>query len=142
MIKKFIWGILFAIAAVIVVAWLTQDQWLPQWNQELAEESVEYRERGLSLGETANQQSCLDEALASFNTCSGFACTIKHGKFLKACLEVASPAKGFCDEVPEFNEEPTEDDKSWARHYCWDRDIRGEGCRLLMRQQQLFCSQQ
>lgn len=142
MIKKIIWGILFLIAAVIFGAWLTQDMWLPQWNQDLAQQSTEYREKGLALGQTADQQVCFDEALTSFNQCSGFACTITHGKFLKACWENAAPTEGFCEGVPAYNEEKTEDEKSWARHECWGRDIRGEGCRLLMRQQQLLCSEQ
>ncbi|MGH1462871.1 MAG: hypothetical protein ACRBB6_12630 [Neptuniibacter sp.] len=142
MMKKVIWGILFAIVAVIFAAWLTQDRWLPQWNDELAEQSKQFRANGLALGEQSDQQVCFDEALTSFNQCSGFACTITHGKFLKACWEKAAPTEGFCDDVPEYKEEKSEDDKSWARHECWGRDIRGEGCRLLMRQQQLMCSQQ
>lgn len=142
MIKKLIWGVLLLIVGGILLAWLTQDHWLPGWNKDLADQSVEYRNRGKAFGAQADQQACLDEALMSFNQCSGFACTIKHGKFLKACWAEAQPTEGFCNEVPAFNEERSEDDKSWARHACWSRDIRGEGCRLLMRQQQLFCSQQ
>lgn len=141
MIKKFIWATLFVIVGGIFIAWLTQDLWLPGWNKELQDKSVEFRERGLSFGERADQQACLDEALTSFNTCSGFACTITHGKFLKACWENAAPTEGFCEGVPVYSEKPSDDDKSWARHACWDRDIRGEGCRLLMRQQQFLCSQ-
>lgn len=142
MLKKIIWSILFLIVAGIFIAWLTQDKWLPGWNQELAQQSQDFTQRGSTFGETADQQACLEEALTSFNRCSGFACTISHGKFLKACWQQATPSEGFCNEVPAFSEELSEDDKSWARHACWGRDIRGEGCRLLMRQQQLFCSKQ
>ncbi|WP_415892899.1 hypothetical protein ACMXYN_17605 [Neptuniibacter sp. PT8_73] len=141
MVKKIVWGILLLLAAGIFLAWLTQDKWLPGWNQELADQNNEFQQRGLALGQKADQQTCLEEALSSFNQCSGFSCTIKHGKFLKACLQNASPSENFCKDVPEFREERTEDDKSWARHACWSRDVRGEGCRLLMRQQQLFCSE-
>lgn len=141
MISKFIWGTLFVIAGGIFVAWVVQDQWLPEWNKELADRSAEFRSNGLEFGKTADQQACFDEALTSFNRCSGFACTITHGKFLKACWETAELTEGFCEGVPAYNEKPSDDDKSWARHACWDRDIRGEGCRLLMRQQQFLCSQ-
>ncbi|WP_415889706.1 hypothetical protein ACMXYV_17680 [Neptuniibacter sp. SY11_33] len=141
MVKKIIWGILLLLVAGTFLAWLTQDKWLPGWNQELADQNNEFQQRGLELGQKSDQQTCLEEALSSFNQCSGFSCTIKHGKFLKACLNNASPSENFCKDVPEFREERTEDDKSWARHACWSRDVRGEGCRLLMRQQQLFCSE-
>lgn len=142
MVKKIILGILVSIVLVIAIAWITQDRWLPQWNQELAQQSVEYRDRGVAYAQTHDQAACLEEALTQFNTCSGFACTINHGKFLRACLDNAAATEGFCAEVPEFNEKATEDDKTWARHYCWDRDIRGDGCRLLMKQTQFFCSNQ
>ena len=141
MIKKIIWSILGLIALGIFVAWLTQSYWLSDWNQEQAAEVKLFQERGLALGKEADQQQCLDSALESFNQCSGFTCTVKHGQFLRVCLQHASPSEGFCDEVPAFNEERSEDDKSWARHACWSRDVRGEGCRILMRQQQQFCSQ-
>ncbi|WP_286240601.1 hypothetical protein [Neptuniibacter halophilus] len=142
MVKKIIFGLLLLLAAGIFVAWLTQDHWLPGWNQELAEQSAEYRERGLALGARSDQSGCFEAVLESFDQCSGFACTINHGKYLKACWEKAEPTEHFCDEVPEFKEKPSDDDKSWARHACWSRDIRGEGCRLLMRQQQQLCSSQ
>lgn len=142
MVKKIIWGILLAIVLFIFAAWLTQDRWLPEWNAELAEQSQLFADNGKAFGQSTDQQGCLEEALSSFNQCSGFSCTITHGKFLKACWSVSAVTENFCEDVPAFNDKPTEDDKSWARHACWGRDIRGEGCRLLMRQQQLLCSQQ
>lgn len=142
MIKKMVWGVIFLLVAAVFLAWITQDKWLPDWNKELAEQTTEFQQKGLALGKTADQQTCLEEALLSFNQCSGFSCTIKHGKFLKACWANATPTENFCEGVPEFREKRTEDDKSWARHACWSRDIRGEGCRLLMRQQQQFCSKE
>lgn len=140
MIKKMIWGIILLIVIGIFGAWLTQDSWLPGWNKELAQEVETFQKRGLAFGKTENQQACLEETLTSFDQCSGFTCTVKHGKFLNACLTNASPSESFCKEVPEYKEERSEDDKAWARESCWGRDIRGEGCRLLMRQQQFFCS--
>lgn len=115
-------------------------QWLAEFNAERAEAAARWRNEGLAFGRLNDQQTCLEQTLTNFDGCTGFDCTVNHGRFLKACLETASPSVGFCDGVPEYREEPTEDDKSWAKHACWSRDIRGEGCRLLMRQQQLFCS--
>lgn len=142
MVKKIVLAILLLIVGGIILAWLTQSYWLDDWNQKLADQTTEHRERGLALGREADQSRCFEETLTNFDRCSGFACTISHGKFLKACWSVAKPTPGFCDDVPEFNEERSDDDKSWARHGCWGRDIRGEGCRLLMRQQQQMCSLQ
>lgn len=140
MIKKLVWGVIFVIIIGIFGAWLTQDSWLPGWNAELAQEVEEYERRGLALGKVEGQQACLEETLTSFDQCSGFTCTVKHGKFLNACLAHATPDESFCKNVPVYKEERSEDDKTWARESCWGRDIRGEGCRLLMRQQQFFCS--
>jgi len=141
MIIKAVWATVVLFIICIFAAWLTQDQWLPGWNKELAEETTAFRARGMAYGKKADQQACLEETLTSFDQCSGFACTVKHGKFLNACLKTASPNPDFCKDVPAYSEERSEDDKAWARESCWGRDIRGEGCRLLMRQQQYFCSQ-
>lgn len=140
MIKKAILAILLLLAAGIFVAWATQSHWLPEWNEQLADDAQRYQLEGRELGLKTDQKGCFETTLTRFDTCSGFACTINHGKFLRACWQGAQPTPGFCEGVPEFNEEKTEDEKSWARHSCWERDIRGEGCRLLMRQQQQLCS--
>lgn len=140
MVKKIIWGLVAVIILVIFTAWLTQDHWLPQWNQSIADQTTEYHEKGLSFAATHDQVACLDEALTEYNLCKGFSCTLIHGKFLRACLSEASATEGFCDDVPAFNEKATEDEKTWARHACWDKNIGGDGCRLLMRQQQFFCA--
>ncbi|WP_067867985.1 hypothetical protein [Neptuniibacter marinus] len=142
MIKKLVWGIILLIVLGIFGAWLTQDYWLPEWNKELAEETQLFQEQGGAFGKENDQQACLEQTLSSFDHCSGFACTVKHGKFLNACLKHAAPSPDFCKDVPAYNEKRSDDDKTWARESCWGRDIRGEGCRLLMRQQQFFCSTQ
>lgn len=126
----------------ILIAWFTKDQWLPDWNDELAKAAVEYKEKGLKLGKQTDQQGCLEQALKSFSECTGFACTVNHGIFLKSCWQESRETIGFCNKVPAYTKKATEDAKSWARHSCWDRNIRDEGCRLLMRQQQFFCSKQ
>jgi hypothetical protein len=121
--------------------WSQKDEWLAEFNAERAEEAERFRSAGLEFGQTHDQQACLDKALSDFDSqCSGFSCTVKYGRFLDACLETARPAPAFCEGVPPYREEPSEEDKSWARDTCWGQDIRGEGCRLLLRQQQYFCS--
>jgi hypothetical protein len=114
-------------------------EWLAEFNAERAEAAANWRNDGLVFGRLNNQQACLEQSLSNFDGCTGFDCTVNYGRFLRACLETAQTSEGFCEAVPGFREEPTEDDKAWAKDECWGRNIRGEGCRLLMRQQQLFC---
>lgn len=115
-------------------------EWLAGFNAERAEAAARWRNDGLAFGRLNDQQTCLEQSLRNFDGCTGFECTVNHGRFLKACLETAASSDGFCQDVPAFRDEPTEDDKAWAKDECWGRNVRGEGCRLLMRQQQLFCS--
>ncbi|MBA4503606.1 hypothetical protein [Marinobacterium marinum] len=148
MLKKTILALVLLPVLVFLFLWQVQpawwqaakSEWLADFNAERAEQAAQWRDRGLTFGRGNGQTACLEKALGDFDGCTGFECTVNHGRFLKACLETAEPDEGFCEEVPAFREEPTEDDKTWAKHACWERDIRGEGCRLLMRQQQLFCS--
>lgn len=148
MLKKIILALVLIPVLVAGVLWQLQPawwqaakaEWLADFNAERAELAANWRKDGLAFGRLNDQNSCLDKALAEFDGCTGFQCTIDHGRFLNACLETAAASEGFCEGVPPFREERTEDDKSWAKYGCWDRNIRGEGCRLLMRQQQLFCS--
>jgi hypothetical protein len=147
MLKKIILALILLPLLFILYLWQVnpvwwqqwQQEWLAEFNAEQAQAAQQWRGEGLAFGERNDQQTCLEHSLASFDGCTGFDCTVNHGRFLKACLETATVSEGFCDQVPGFRDEPTEDDKAWAKDECWERNIRGEGCRLLMRQQQLFC---
>lgn len=147
MLKKIILALVLIPMLAGLLLWQVQPawwqaikaEWLADFNAERAEQATLWRDQGLSFGRGNGQTACLEKALSDFDGCTGFECTVNHGRFLRACLESAEPDAGFCDEVPLFREEPTEDDKTWAKHACWERNVRGEGCRLLMRQQQLFC---
>ncbi|SIQ46743.1 hypothetical protein [Marinobacterium stanieri] len=148
MLKKIILALVLIPTLVGVFLWQVQPawwveakaEWLADFNAEREELAATWRNDGLDFGRENAQAACLDKALNDFDGCTGFQCTVNHGRFLNACLETAAATENFCEGVPAFREEPTEDDKSWAKYACWDRNIRGEGCRLLMRQQQLFCS--
>ena len=138
------WKILMALGllalAALVWAWMFGPAWLEGFNTQQQAMKRDFTERGQAFGRQADLQACLDRTLADFDDCGGYDCTLKHDYFLKACLEAAAPTEGFCDNVPAYREKPSEDDKSWARHSCWDMNIRHEGCRLLLRQQQYWCS--
>ncbi len=136
-------GIALLILAVAFGLWYLffSEQWLARFNEERQQDAIEYREKGLSAGQLTDQQGCQDQAISGFDQCrdSNFVCTVNHGVFLKACFETASPSEGFCDDLPEFNETATEEEKDWAKYKCWDMDVRGEGCRLLLRQRLQLC---
>lgn len=148
MLKKIIWALVLLPALLGLFLWQVQPawwlaakaEWLADFNHERAEQAAAWRNDGRAFGQQQDQAACLSKALIEFDGCTGFQCTVNHGRFLRACLEAAAPSDAFCEGVPEFRDKPTEDDKSWAKYACWERNIRGEGCRLLMRQQQLFCS--
>lgn len=143
MVKKIL--LLVLLLALVAGGWFWSQRasWLAEFNAQRAEEAAAYAAAGAAFGGENDQQACLDKALHDFDTrCSGFSCTVKHGRFLDACLEQAAVTPGFCEGVPPYEEKPGEEARSWAREACWARDIRGEGCRLLLRQQQYFCSGQ
>lgn len=139
--KLGIGALVVVIAGALLLLWMANSDWLEDFNAEQNQVFQERIDAGTALGNSANQQQCLDQALQDFDGCLGYQCTVASGKFLKACLVQASPSDGFCEGVPEFRDKPTEDDKDWAKGYCRENNIRGDNCRLLMRQQQLFCSQ-
>ncbi|SIS39867.1 hypothetical protein [Neptunomonas antarctica] len=141
MFKK---SLLIALLLLIIAAiygWINRESWLVGFNQERTAKALQFKQNGAAFGRDNSQQDCLDRSLSQFDGCLGFSCTVNHGLFLKACLSEAAETPDFCKGVPEYHEKATEDDKSWVKYYCWDHDIRGEGCRLLMKQQQYFCSQ-
>ncbi len=141
MLKKSLLIFLLLLVIAAVYGWINRDSWLAGFNQERAVTTARFKQDGESVGKAVDQQECLDRALRQFDGCLGYSCTVNQGVFLKACLSQATESQGFCDGVPEYREKPTEDDKNWAKYYCWDRNIRGEGCRFLMKQQKYFCSQ-
>lgn len=139
--KMGIAALVVVLAGALLTLWMANSGWLEDFNAEQNQVFQERIDAGTALGKTADQQQCLDQALQDFNGCLGYQCTVASGKYLKACLAQAKPSEGFCANVPEFRDKPTEDDKDWAKGYCRENNILGDNCRLLMRQQQLFCSQ-
>ncbi|BBB31602.1 hypothetical protein [Neptunomonas japonica] len=141
MFKKSLLIMLLILVVAAISFWLNRDSWLADFNQERAVITEQFKHDGQAYGQTTDQQNCLDTTLQQFDGCLGFSCTVNQGVFLKACLSQAKASEGFCDGVPEYRETPTEDDKAWAKYYCWNHNIKGEGCRFLMKQQKYFCSQ-
>ncbi len=114
-------------------------QWLSDFNQARESAAAAQHDLGLAFGKQQDQNGCFEKALGDIADCRSPICTIDTGNFLRACWEVSTPVSGFCEGVPAYNEEITEDEKSWARYGCWDMNNKSDGCRILMRQKQQLC---
>lgn len=141
MLKKIVWSLIVILLLTVGYFWLNRDAWLHHFNSGHQAVAKEYRQRGADYGRDHDQQACLDKAMRDFDSqCSGYSCTIRYGVFLRGCLETAQTSPQFCKGVPPYHEKLTEMDKYWAKHLCWGKNIRGDGCVLLLHQQQLLCT--
>lgn len=141
MIKKILLLLLLLGAVMAVAFWFTREEWLQGFNQQRQAEKAEYAAKGRLFAETATQNQCMQQSIKDFGNCLSFDCTVNHGVFLKSCLGSAASSDNFCDGVPLYLDKPTQADKEWLKDQCWDKDINGEGCRFLVKQQIYFCSQ-
>lgn len=140
MIKKLLWLLLAVLVIAALVFYSNKDQWLKEFNQERQQQQSEFIARGNLFGESANQQQCLDKGLELLGNCFSYNCTLDHGAYLRACLQNAQPSTSFCDQVPSYREEASEEDKQWLKDNCWNKNLNGESCRFLFKQQIHFCS--
>lgn len=125
-----------------IYAWLQSPEWLAEWNNEHQQMIAAQRQAGQQFGRTTDQQGCFDQALARTEQCQAteYRCTVQGGTYLKACWEQSQPSLGFCDGIPAYSEEPSEDDKAWVKDRCAALGALSKGCRILVRQQQQLCS--
>lgn len=133
-------GTLVVSLVLAAVAAIMAPQWLEEWNAERAADAKLYRQKGLDFGQQADTQQCMDKALAGLTGCLGNTCTINQGVFLKACFEVATPNPVLCEGIPPFRNKMLEKEKEWARYFCNDKNINHDGCRFMLRRQQMYCS--
>ena len=141
MIKKLIVALLIALG-VGFYFWVefAGDDWLKRFNEDRQQAAATFFANGQSDGAGATDQMCFDKGIAHIAECLSISCTIDAGQYLRGCWGVAQATDSFCEGVPEFNEDKTEDEKEWARYACYDLNSRGDGCRLLMRQKQQLCA--
>jgi len=140
MIKKLLWLLLATLLVAALIFYSNKDQWLKDFNQERQQQQSEYIQRGKLFGESVDQQQCLDKSLEQLGNCFSFSCTLDHGAYLRACLQKAQPSEAFCEQVPSYKEKASEEDKQWLKDNCWDKNLNGESCRFLFKQQIHFCS--
>jgi hypothetical protein len=146
MIKKILLLLLVVIAIAMVAFWFNREQWLSEFNQERQQQSALFELQGSQFaasgnnGESADQQQCLEESFKQMKGCFEFSCTLNQAVFLKSCLATSQKTERFCGGVPEYKEKLSTDDKQWLKDSCWNKNINGEGCRFLYKQQIHYCS--
>jgi len=140
MIKKLLWVLLAILVIAALIFYSNKDQWLQEFNQERQQQQSEYIARGKLFGDTANQQQCLDKSLEQLGNCFSYGCTLDHGAYLRSCLQNAQPSASFCKGVPAYQTKASQADKQWLKDNCWNRNLNGESCRFLFKQQMNFCS--
>ena len=141
MLKNVLWFCLLLVTIVCTYIWMNSEQWLEEFNHERAQQSTVLKQQGADFSKTANQAQCLQQSFKQLGKCFAYGCTLDQGVFLKACLSHAQPSEHFCDGIPRYKEKPSEEDKSWLKNSCWDKNLNAEGCKFLLKQQVYFCSQ-
>ncbi|MDT7542758.1 MAG: hypothetical protein QOE33_2662 [Acidobacteriota bacterium] len=99
-------------------------------------------ERGEKEGRTfaaqADNQGCVDEGVKRFRDATGLTDYMKHGIFVRSCLDHSRETPGFCDAVPG----PFEITKTikWRKEQCVRYDLtEAQQCSQLFQQVQQFC---
>lgn len=139
--KWILLALLLSAAAGYLWVKFFSDAWLAEFNDERQASAAEFRQQGRVFGEQSDQQGCFDNALKSVEDCRSPICMVDSGNFLRGCFETSEESPNFCEGVPAYQAEISEEEKSWAKFGCWDIDNKSDGCRLLKRQQQALCSQ-
>lgn len=141
MIKKIIWSLII-VSGVGFYLWaeLAGDDWLKRFNEDRQQAAEVSFAQGEAAGAGATDQACFDAGISQIAECLSISCTIDAGQYLRGCWGVAQATDPFCEGVPPFNDDKTEEEKEWARFACYDLNSRGDGCRLLMRQKQQLCA--
>ena len=140
--RRFWLTLLLVSIAGVFYFWLQSPEWLEEWNNEHQQMIAAERQAGLQFGQTTDQQGCFDQAFQQTESCkeTEYRCTVRGGIYLKACWESSQPAVGFCEGVPAYSDEPSEEDKAWVKERCTELGALSKGCRLLVKQQQQICS--
>ena len=96
---------------------------------------------GREFGRTSNSRGCLTEAVERHRRAASLGELFAVNLFLRACLDAAPPAEGFCDGVPR----PLEIARTarWGREQCHAHGLSVERqCGQLFAQVQQYCATQ
>jgi hypothetical protein len=102
--------------------------------------NVEQGEKaGRNFGAQTDNQGCVDEGVKRYRDAAGLTEFIKHGIFVRSCLEASRETPNFCDDVPgafEFTKTI-----QWRKAQCEKyHSPGGEQCGNLFQQVQQYCA--
>ena len=83
---------------------------------QLGNQVKEDQQAAERLGETADEQACLHEAMARAEGKNAISGTASATVFLATCLQKSRPTRGFCDGVPDRNDR--EAVRIWVESKC------------------------
>lgn len=83
---------------------------------QIGEQVKEDQKAAEKLGETADEQACLQEALARAEGKNAISGAATATVFLSTCLRKSKPSRGFCDGVPSSDDR--EATRQWAESKC------------------------
>ena len=93
--------------------------------------------QGREFGNSADNQTCVDETFARYKKEPGFFNAAYYGQFLNACLKASRPTPGFCDEVPAGKMDKL---MTWRAAQCAHYDIpNDQKCQQLLSGEVMFC---
>jgi hypothetical protein len=93
---------------------------------------------GRTFGAQTDNDGCVDEGVKRFRDAAGITDFMKHGIFVRSCLEHSRETPGFCEAVPG----PFEITKTikWRKEQCERHDLsEAQQCGQLFQQVQQFC---
>ena len=98
----------------------------------------EVANEGRSVGNTTDNQGCVDESLSRYKKEPGMTSVISNTIFMRSCLEASKPTPGFCDQVPKSTEFMKSAD--WRLKQCRLAGLQSDNnCQNLFTPVQQFC---
>ena len=112
------WKIALSIAAAVLLLMMLGVGGCIYYFSQLGKDVQQDKVAGERLGETADEDACLKEALARTKGKNMITGTAAGTAFLIGCLEKSKPSQGFCTGVP--SSEDKEGSRAWAEAKCRD----------------------
>lgn len=134
-----LWIALACIAWVILLVVGFGYYWWTQHGDAVMGDTKDALAEGRTLGQDADEQTCLAETLERHRTCGrGISCAVPNLVFLEACLEPAASSPGFCGGVPG----PTAvfESARWSKRRCSDAGFSDSTCPQIFARVQHYCA--
>lgn len=130
-------GALAACLGILVILAVVVGAYAISHSKGLKKDAQIVKERGAAFGRSHEQRDCVKDVLGRLDT-SDFLQQVGEHLYLDACLEVARPTDGFCQDVPP--ESKILSSVLWRQEACSRHGKPGnEDCARMMGKVQGFC---